>query len=448
MMAQPTRPEIQKNRKQIIFCVGSNHRTAAIGTRESFYLSPPEIQTAIKDTSSRFKLNELAIISTCNRCEIFGVMEQHDKNTSEFLYNLYRQIHSKNSNQLVFDPSALSKSLYVLTGLDAVRHAFQVASSLDSMVPGETQITGQFKDAMNIAKDAGTLGVYLNRLTQEALATAKKIRTNTDIGRHKVSIAHAAIDLAQRASDDLSKLRFLIVGAGEMARVAAEYAHSYKPRQLIIANRTSSKAFALTERLGFGDAQGLDNLSSHIGRSDVIICATSSSDFLITRDHIVRAMKTRGSNPLFLIDIALPRNIAPDTSTLDDVYLFDIDDLKSVVEAHLDKRREALAAASIIVQESVENFSHWISSQDLSPTLSATANYYAEICRREGEKTLNKELFSNLTEKQRESIISMLESISAKLTSDVAHTLKQTSEDESLHLASLLDLIFKRPLTK
>ncbi|MEI6834624.1 MAG: glutamyl-tRNA reductase, partial [bacterium] len=306
------------------------------------------------------------------------------------------------------------------------------------------QITGQFKDAMNIARDAGTLGSMLMRLSQEALATAKRIRTSTDIGRHKVSIAHAAIDLARRASEDLSKLRFLIIGAGEMARVAAEYANGYKPAQLMIANRTNSRAFELTERLGFGQAHDLQNLTTLIARADVVISATACPSLLVQAHDVFKAMKSRSSSPLFLIDISLPRNIDPETGKLDDVYLFDIDDLKTVVESHIEKRREALLAASNIVSESLVNFEQWLFSKELSPTLSASAQYFADICRKEGEKTLAREIFNNLSDKQRAAITAMLESISAKLTSDVAQALKKTPEEDARYLSSLLDVIFRK----
>jgi glutamyl-tRNA reductase len=426
------------------FCVGSNHRTAAISTREHFYLSPEQIHSAILTTSKTYSIDELAVVSTCNRCEVFGVADQTEKLTPEFLYNVYRHVHSTNRNAPFFSSESLSKSLYVLTGVDAVRHAFQVASSLDSLVPGETQITGQFKDAMNIARDAGTLGSMLMRLSQEALATAKRIRTNTDIGRHRVSIAHAAIDLARRASEDLSKLRFLIIGAGEMARVAAEYANGYKPAQLMIANRTNSRAFELTERLGFGQAHDLQNLTTLIARADVVISATACPSILVHANEVFKAMKSRSSSPLFLIDISLPRNIDPETGKLDDVYLFDIDDLKTVVESHIEKRREALRAASNIVSESLVNFEQWLFSKELSPTLSASSQYFADICRKEGDKTLAREIFNNLSDKQRAAITAMLESISAKLTSDVAQALKKTPEEEARYLTSLLDVIFRK----
>lgn len=429
---------------QTFFCVGSNHRTATIATREQFYLSPDQVETSLAKISLMYGLDEIAVISTCNRCEVFGVIKDQKRLSSEFLYRIYTSIHPQGADNPNFNLRNLQQTLYTLTGLDAVRHAFHVASSLDSLVPGETQITGQFKDAMALAKNAGTLGSMLTRLSQEALATAKKIRTNTDIGRHKVSISHAAIDLARRASSDLSKLRFLILGAGEMARVAAEYAASYKPQSFIIANRTKQKAFELTQHLGFGEAHGLDNLSHLISRSDVVISATGASGFVITSEHVKSGLKNRQNVPLFLIDIALPRDIEPTVAKFDDVYLFDIDDLKSVVDTHLEKRREAIRAATDIVTESVDNFEQWLLSKVLTPTISASSQYFNDIFRRESAKTLSKEIFNNLSDKQRESINSMLDAIASKLTADVAQALRKSVDDDARNLAAALDLIFKK----
>ena len=204
------------------FCVGHNHRTANISVRETLYLTPEQVETALVATSKKFNISELAILSTCNRCEVFGLVSEKNSVSADFLCEVYAYIHESVSSKSNIDPSMLSQTLYTATGVDAVRHTFHVASSLDSLVLGETQITGQFKDAIALAQKVGTLGTMLGRLSQEALGAAKKIRTETEIGRHRVSISHAAIDLARRASPDLSKLNFLILGAGEMARVAAE----------------------------------------------------------------------------------------------------------------------------------------------------------------------------------------------------------------------------------
>ena len=428
------------------FCVGSNHRTADIATREEFFLSAEQIAECLPAASERFSIPELAVLSTCNRCEVFGVIQTSSPPSAERLRDLYAYIHNAANVDHKIDPRNLQDSLYTLLDLDAVRHAFLVASSLNSLVPGETQITGQFKDAITIAKTAGTLGPMLSRLTQEALATAKKVRSNTDIGRHRVSISHAAIDLARRASNDLSQLNFLILGAGEMARVAAEYAASYKPRSLVIANRTRQKAYELTEHLVFGEAHGLENLTQLVARADVVISATSATGYVLTKDIVGKSAKARKSGPLFLIDIALPRDIEPAVSDLDDVYLFDIDDLKSVVDSHMEKRLDAVREATNIVNESVYHFGQWLLHHEVAPTIKSASNYYSQILRKESLKTLSKDIFSSLTAKQRESLGDMLDAMEARFTSDIALTLKKSSPENIRSLAEALDLLFAKDI--
>lgn len=443
-MSEAQRKQNSDEASVTFFCVGNNHRTANIATREAFYLSAEQIKVAIASTSSRFGISEMAVLSTCNRCEVFGVSYSTLSTSADLLHELYANVHSSADQTRRIDSAQLKSTLYVMTGLDAVRHAFHVASSLDSLVPGETQITGQFKDAMALAKSVGTFGPMLNRLSQAALATAKNVRTNTDIGRHKISISHAAIDLARRASDDLSQLRFLIIGAGEMARVAAEYAATYKPKSLVIANRSRQKAFELTEHLGTGEHHGLENLTQLIARSDVVISATSATGHVIDHEDVDLAMKNRSDGPLFMIDIALPRDIDPRVTDIADVYLFDIDDLKSVVESHMEKRRDAVRAATDIVKTNVESFAQWLTHQEVAPTISASSKYLTEILQKEAGKTFSKDIFSDLTSKQRESIESMLEAISSRVTGDIAQALKKAAPDEVRTVAGALDLIFRK----
>ena len=425
----------------VFFCVGTNHRTADISTRERFYLNPEEVTRSLAEVVDGHQVLEASILSTCNRCEIFGVASRRFASES-VLMNLFAKahgIHDKSGTA-----SANSRSLYTLTGPDAIQHAFRVASSMDSLIPGETQITGQFKDAMSLAREARTLGPLLGRLSQESLATAKKIRTQTDIGRHRVSISHAAIDLARRASDDLSSVSFLIIGAGEMARVAAEYAASYKPKSLMIANRTKQRAFELTEHIGYGDAHGLDNLYQLINKSDVVISATSARDFVINGPELRSALRSRGAGALFLIDIALPRNIDPDTAKLDDVYLFDIDDLKSVVDVHIGKRKEAIIAATDIVRESVESFTQWLSHHEVAPTLGLSSAYFKDLLVRESAKTLARDLFTDLNQRQKDALQAMLDSITAKITGDIAQALRGQTPDQARATADMLEQIFRK----
>lgn len=444
MTVTPFKNFSDEQRSSVFFCVGNNHRTATIATREFFYLTPEQITAALTATAKRFGLRELAVLSTCNRCELFGVIAEDVAADSEALKEIYAVIHQMAvDNPENLKPEAFA-SVYTLIGLDAVRHAFKVASSLDSLVPGETQITGQFKDAMTLAKGSGTFGPMLDRLSQAALAAAKNVRTNTEIGRHRVSISHAAVDLAKRASSDLSSLRFLIIGAGEMARVAAEYVASYKPKSLIIANRSRQKAFELTEHLGIGEHHSLENLSHLMARADVVISATSAPGHVIEKSDVATAIEGRADEPLFLIDIALPRDIDPKASEVADAYLFDIDDLKSVVDAHMEKRRDAVNQATAIVTSGVDAFAQWLSHRDVAPTISDSSRYINDMIKREASKTFSKDIFSDLTTKQREAIDGFLEAISSRVTADIAQSLKQATPEEARKISYALQMIFSK----
>lgn len=431
-------------RQAMFFCVGNNHRTSNIATRESFYLSPEQITSVLATAARKFSIKELAILSTCNRCEVFGVLPQEFAKDHSSLKEIYAAVHEMAGNRQAAVYQTGNLSVYTLTGLDAVRHAFKVASSLDSLVPGETQITGQFKDAMALAKDSGTFGPMLDRLAQAALATAKNIRSNTEIGRHRVSISHAAVDLAKRASHDLSSLRFLIIGAGEMARVAAEYVATHKPKSLTIANRSRQKAFELTEHLGLGEHHGLENLAHLMARADVVISATTAPGYIIEKSMVESAIEGRADQPLFLIDIALPRDINPAAAEVADSYLFDIDDLKSVVDAHMEKRKDAVNVAMNILATGVESFAQWLSQREVAPIISNSSRYFTDVISREAAKTFSKDLFANLSEKQRQAIEGFVEAVSSRVTSDIAQSLKKASPEEARDLSLALQSVFNR----
>lgn len=427
----------------MIFCVGSNHRTASIATRESFFLNDNQIEKIISHWLNNGVVSEIFILSTCNRCEIFGVASHDSLQRPDELSRFYFESHDlvKSKNVLPISP----QSVYSFVREDAILHAHRVAASLDSLVPGETQITGQFKDSVALAKSLQGIGPILNRLSQESLAVTKKVRTQTDIGRHRVSISHAAIDLAKHASENLSNLRFLIIGAGEMARVAAEYAASYKPKQLGIVNRTRQKAFELVGHIGFGESFGFDQLYDQINRSDVVICATSAPNFVVDYRNLSSSQSQhRERSPLFLIDISLPRTIDPKVTEIDDVYLFDIDDLKQVVDRHLEKRREALVAAQDIVKEHSLVFEKWIYQQSLGPTISNGQQYFLDTIARDMKKSLDKSIFAALDESQRKSLDQFVESTASKLAGDFASHLKSYPTDEVAAVALFLDQIFKR----
>ena len=428
--------------RPVIFCVGANHRTATISDRELFFLTEEQLVTALPVVRDRFGLRELAAISTCNRFELMGVAYGHAVG-HDALVNIWADLHREANPQVPLDVAVIKQSAYVMIGLDAVRHIFAVAASLDSLVPGETQITGQFKDALAVAQAAATMGPTLARIGQEALTTAKKIRTQTDIGRRTVSISHAAITLAKRMFRDLSKCRFLIVGAGEMGRMAAEHAKSYEPRQLTIVSRTRMRACELQQHLGIGEAHGLDNLAHLIAHADVVISATSAPGYVIDAEVLKRVMRERRrGGPLFLIDIALPRDIDPKCADFEEVYLFDIDDLKQVVDQHLSERKAAADQAMVMVDASVDQFDGWLASQAIAPTLAAWRQYVAATLQREATKTLSRDIFAGLDERQREALQAMIDAQGNRLAADVATKLRGADGVVAREWASALEDIF------
>lgn len=426
-----------------IFCVGANHRTAGVSEREAFFLSSEALARALPTIRERHQLKELLVLSTCNRFELIGVTEGEAPPDAEHSIDAWMDLHAEASSEVKIDRGALARVAYHLHDSDAVRHAFRVASSLDSMIPGETQITGQFKEALQLAQTANTLGPLLGRLGQEALATAKRVRSQTNIGAKTVSISHSAVHVAKRMFNDLAECRFLIIGAGEMARVAAEHAASYKPKGLAIANRTEARAYELVQHLGRGEAHGLTNIPYLLAQADVVIVATANEGYVVTAEMVHKAMKLRSAkSSLFLVDIAMPRDVDPDCVRYDDVYLFDLDDLKQWVDQNISERYEAASQASVLIDLATDGFGKWLAHQSVAPAIAKWRDHVASTLEREATKTFAKELFANMNKEQHAAIQAMLGAASAKLTGDVAQLFRKTKAEQAASLATnLLELI-------
>jgi glutamyl-tRNA reductase len=406
--------------------------------RESFVLTPESLAKALPVAQKKHQLQELFILSTCNRFEVIGTQEARTPSHQE-LIQLWLDLHQEAGGTNTLDAEELGQITYHLSDQDVIKHAFRVASSLDSLIPGETQITGQFRDAVALATNAKTMGPVLQRMSQEAIATAKRVRSQTSIGRRTVSIGHAAVGLAKRMFSDLSQCRFLILGAGEMARTAVEHAKSFHPKQIIIANRTAARAVELSQHLGINHGFGLDDLPALVAQSDVVIAATSAQSTILGPTHLEKALNLRNpKKPLFLVDISLPRNIDPLCATFENTYLFDIDDLKQVVDKNIHLRQEAADEASTIIEESVLAFNKWLEMQILSPTLSAWRDHVFTTLERELQKTTSKDLFSSLNSKQMSALRSMIDAVTSRLAADLASGLKRRSAQEAAHLSSEL----------
>jgi len=384
-----------------LFTFGVNHTTAPLSIREHVAFHSESMGQALHDLTRQRPVQEAAILSTCNRTELYC-------NTKEpqAALNWLAEYHR-------LQPEEILPYTYTLPEQEAVKHAFRVASGLDSMVLGEPQILGQMKQAVKIAETAGTLGTLLHKLFQRTFAVAKEVRSSTDIGANSVSMASAAVRLAQRIFGDLSQQKVLFIGAGEMIELAAEYFVAQNPRAITVANRTLDRAAQLAQRFG-GQAIVLSELAEHLAEHDIIITSTASPLPLIGLGLVERAIKQRKHRPMFMVDLAVPRDIEPEVAELDDVFLYTVDDLAEIVQEGMGSRKLAAAEAEAIIDVRVEGFMHWMQSRDAVPTIRALRDHGERLRRHELEKALK-----HLARGEDPGVV--LEAMSAALTNKLLH---------------------------
>lgn len=425
-----------------LFCVGTNHESAGLDFRESLFLSREEINYALPQLIAKHSLTEVLVLSTCNRLEVYGVVEDPDI-TPHQLKDIFIDLQRFCPNQKKELDEEIKHRSYQHTQKEAARHAFSVASGLDSLVLGETQIAGQFKDAAQFALERATLGPVLKRMTQEAFAASKKVRSNTDIGKKPISISHAAIDLANRVYGQLKNCRILIIGAGEMAEIAAKYLLKYQPKQVFICNRTLSRAENLVAKVGIGIAYPWEELNEVLPLADVIISCTGANEIILDKARMQKSQHHRSNRAIFLIDIALPRDIDPKCTEIEDVYLFDIDDLKQVVGENFEERKKAAALGRTIIIDNADAFEKWLYSRSLKPTLATFRDYLETLAKQEMAKSLSRSPLNQLDENQIKALDSMLKSIVSKMAGDVGRSVHNPTEDfESTQLTEALKILF------
>jgi len=417
---------------QQIVLVGLNHRTAPVSTREKFALT--KVNNEDFKSAGDCPVREVLILSTCNRVEILGVGDLQEKSLNHIL--------TRWSEICQAPKEELQKYVYCYQGLEAVGHIFTVASSLDSMVVGEPQILGQLKDAYRIAVDEGTSRVILNRLMHKAFFTAKRIRTETKIAQSAVSISYAAVELAKDIFDDLSEQRAILLGAGEMAELAASHLLNSGLKKLLITNRTYDRARELADcfeatPVPYGE------LYQRLAEVDIVISSTGAERTIIQAKDVLDIMKKRKYRPMFFIDIAVPRDIDPDVNSLDNVYLYDIDDLKGVIEENLIHRKEEAERAQNIVLEEVQSFRKWLSSLELNPTIIDLLQQGENVARKEIEKTLKK-LGPDVSPEVSKAVETLAISLSKKLYHHPITFLKRKAneEDSAQYFISLTRRMF------
>ncbi|MDQ5907884.1 MAG: glutamyl-tRNA reductase, partial [Pseudomonadota bacterium] len=352
-----------------------NHHTAPLSVREQVAFNADKLQHALTDLTRANVVREAAILSTCNRTEIYCAADN-----PETAVQWLAQYHA-------IDHGVIQPYLYTLPQREAIRHAFRVASGLDSMVIGEPQILGQMKEAVRTAEAAGTLGVHLHKMFQRAFAVAKEVRSTTAIGANIVSMAAAGVHLAERIFERISDQRILFVGAGEMIELCTTYFAAKEPKELVIANRTIERGRALAERFG-GSVMRLEEIGDRLGHFDIVVSCTASTLPIIGLGMVERAVKMRRHRPMFMVDLAVPRDIESEVGELDDVFLYTVDDLAQVVESGLESRQAAVVEAEAIITTQVDTFIGWLETRDAVPLIRSLRDTAERVRRHEMEHAL------------------------------------------------------------
>jgi glutamyl-tRNA reductase len=401
-----------------ILVIGLNHNTAPIEIRECLAFPEDRLGDALSKVHSLPSVKENMIVSTCNRVEVYAATRETEKaihDLKEFL-SLYHGISLRE----------FEKSLYAHVGEEAVRHIFRVASSLDSMVVGEPQILGQIKDAYDISQQAKTSGLVLHRLLHRAFHVAKRVRTETKIVIGAVSVSSVAVDLSEKIFGTLEKKTVLLIGAGEMCELAARHLVSGGVARMMVTNRTYQRAVSLAQEFR-GEAIPFEEVAQGLKKTDIVISATDSPQYLIRHDQITKVMKDRKQKPIFFIDIADPRDIEPKVGDIENVYLYNIDDLQKVANENIKDREKEAQKAEAIVQNEMAKFVSWYRSLDVTPTIVALRKKFEEIRKKELEKTLS--LHPELSDKEKKSLDALTSAIINKILHTPITLLKQTNEE-------------------
>ena len=384
--------------------LGINHHTAPLQLREQVVFQVERLHAALREFLDKRLAREAAILSTCNRTEIYCATENAEglRETAAW----FAQYHG-------VDAAALTPHLYTLDQDHAVRHAFRVAAGLDSMVLGESQILGQMKDAARSAENAGAMGTYLHQLFQRSFAVAKEVRSSTAIGTQSVSMAAASVRLAARIFPALNQTHVLFIGAGEMIDLAATHFAAQSPLSISVANRTVERAQGLAARLQ-GRAIRLGDLAHELHKFDIIVSCTASSLPILGLGLIESALKKRKRRPMFMVDLAVPRDIEPEAGRLADVYLYTVDDLGGVVQEGMDVRQSAVAQAEAIIETRVQGFMQWLGARSAAPLVRRLREQAEDVRTEEVSRALK------LIEQGRPAA-EVLETLSRSLTNKFMH---------------------------
>lgn len=415
-----------------IVVVGLSHKTAPVEIRERVAFEADAIAVSLENLQALPAIAEVMIVSTCNRVELYAVTTAPQRAVAELKRYLAE------SHGIAED--ALCDHLYWYSGEEAVRHVLRVTSSLDSMVVGEPQILGQMKAAYGYACDHKRAGLILNRFMHKAFSVAKRVRTETAIANSAVSVSYAAVELARKIFDSLENKTVLLVGAGEMCELAAKHFVRCGVSKVLVTNRTYSRAEKLAAAFG-GEAINFAHFREQLHRVDILLSSTGSPDYVLSAADLKAACKLRRYEPMFLIDIAVPRDIDPAANKLDGLYLYDVDDLQGVVEANLKEReREALKAEQIIGQE-VDSFCDWLANLTVRPTIVALRKQLEEVRQNELQRTFAN--LKTLDDQQRKAVEAMSSAIVNKILHHPTRLLKQLdADDDRLRYLEAVQVLF------
>jgi len=414
-----------------LYTFGLNHQTAPLDVRERVTFAPDTLSDALRDLVGARKAKEAAILSTCNRTEVYfhgGSPEP----VARWLEGVHR-----------LPGGTLAPYTYVLERDKVVTHAFRVASGLDSMVLGEPQILGQMKQAVRVAESAGSLGLVLKRLFQRTFAVAKDVRTHTDIGTASISMAAAAVKLAERIFPSIAGQRLLLIGAGEMIELAATHFAAKKPKSITVSNRTMERGEKLADRIN-AEAITLNEIPERLHQFDIVVTCTASTLPIIGKGLLERVVKQRRHRPIFIVDLAVPRDVEAEAAALDDVFLYSVDDLSEIVKGNLQVRREAVVQAEQMIAEQSTHFLRWLEGRNVVPTITALSAHHDALRATEVERA-RRMLAGGATPD------AVIDALARGLTNKLLHAplaaLNSAGDAERAELIALLSQVYKLPET-
>jgi glutamyl-tRNA reductase len=401
-----------------IILIGMNHKTAPVNIRERLSISCENNDGTLNVINNILQAGEVMYLATCNRVEVLASMEDVEKGLEKLKAFIFS--HGNLSRE------EMKECLYVYRDADAVRHLFRVASSLDSMVMGEPQILGQVKDAYRHSVEQKASGIILNKLLHHTFHVAKRVRTETGISNNAVSVSFAAVELAKKIFGYLHGKTVLLIGAGEMSELAARHLINNGVSRMIFANRTYENAVRLANDF-HGIPVDFDFLEDNLKEVDIVISSTGAPGYVITEEMIVKALHRHKNRLMFIIDIAVPRDVDPAVEEIDNVYLYNIDNLQEIVDENLRSRMEEAEKAETIISEEIINFTNWLNTLEVVPTIVSLKKKSEKVIEEEIEKSLS--WTRNLTEEEREKIRILASSIANKILHDPITSLKEESQN-------------------